>query len=220
MIGAGFKHAAVYVLQPPPASAAAAAPPAPPAGNGPAAAAAGQAAAPAGPPQPRLFEQAQVLAELPTPTAVTPASLNTIPITYRGRRRPDEILHLAQPPTNPDTGRPYPLTLICRYNRTWVEIAAQLVHQDTPAVEDDQGGVAPGGPDDPAGSLDPSAKRQKTGSSSAASTSKGKADSSAGVSAAAGQRPTLWLTGAKPTRDDPKGRVDYLDRIDELAQLR
>lgn len=212
MIGAGFQHAAVYVLQSQPPQAAADA--------------ANTNAGPA-PPQ-QVYKQMQVLPQPIEPTPMTPLILESIPVKYKQNGQYREM-YLAQTPINQATGRPYPLTLLARYNSTWVEVAAALISGTGPNDAADNPGHQPGdghqaASDFAAGSGENPAKRQKTSGSSCSSgeagTSYDGSQAGAGLKTAHSasqqrERPRLWLTGANP-RDD---KVEFLDKIDQLAQF-
>jgi hypothetical protein len=72
------------------------------------------------------YRQLQLLGDPIVITERAPEVLGTITVRISGR----EIIvpvSIAMPPKDPRTGRPMPLAYICRYNSTWVEVAAALV---------------------------------------------------------------------------------------------
>lgn len=119
MIGAGFKKAAVYGFRFDPPDV-----PADPAVAALAALVPGLDDMVGGEPGTAHCEQMQVLLTPDEPTDVTPQQLEVQRLKIRARQREGfDYVHLAKPPINPETGRPYgPLWYITRYNSTWFEV--------------------------------------------------------------------------------------------------
>jgi hypothetical protein len=131
------------------------------------------------------YRQLQLLGDPIVITECAPEVLGTITVRISGRGILVPV-SIAMPPKDPRTGRPMPLAYICRYNSTWVEVAAALVSL----------GPAFGG------SLDEGVQPGSGNGSSA-----GAAAAAAAAGGAAGQGVRLYLSAY----NQKSGRIEFLE---------